>query len=175
MSLRPRPSLLCMMLTLWSCQCAGTFTRRWCSQGRTESNCHSAGFGDRIPSRWVIPMRAEMRSPNRTRGEYIANQLKTARGVFPGGRLLAFALVRTYPETTPRGLPARSRYAHGSMNDGSDCRSIHSLLAFLCFTGRFLSLRLLSTVSVNDAIGNFISGPVFLVAVTATGMARAAL
>jgi hypothetical protein len=61
------------------------------------------------------------------------------------------------------------------MNDGSDCRSIHSLLAFLCFTGRFLSLRLLSTVGVNDAIGNFISGPVFLVAVTATGMARAAL
>ena len=58
-------------------------TRRWCSQGRTESNCHSAGFGDRIPSRWVIPMRAEMRSPNRTRGEYIANQLKTARGAFP--------------------------------------------------------------------------------------------
>jgi hypothetical protein len=31
-------------------------------------------------------MRAEMRSPNRTRGEYIANQLKTARGDFsPAG------------------------------------------------------------------------------------------
>ena len=61
-------------------------TRRWCSQGRTESNCHSAGFGDRIPSRWVIPMRAEMSSPNRTHGEYIANQLKTARGGFsPAG------------------------------------------------------------------------------------------
>lgn len=83
MLLRPCPGLLCMMLTLWSCQCAGTFTRRWCSQGRTESNCHSAGFGDRIPSRWVIPMRAEMRSPNRTCGECISNQLKTARGAFP--------------------------------------------------------------------------------------------
>jgi hypothetical protein len=80
------PGLLCMMLTLWSCQRAGTFTRRWCSQGRTESNCHSAGFGDRIPSRWVIPMRAEIRSPNRTRDEYISDQLKTARGDFsPAG------------------------------------------------------------------------------------------
>lgn len=82
-----------------------------------------------------------------------------------------FALVRTYPETTPRGSPARSRYAHGSMNDGSDCRSIHSLVTFLCFTGRFLSLQLLLTVSVNDAIGNFISGPGFLVADQRTGRA----
>jgi hypothetical protein len=78
MSLRPCPGLLCMMLTLWSCQCAGTFTRRWCSQGRTESNCHSAGFGDRIPSRWVIPMRAEMRSPKCTAQiELVANILLT--------------------------------------------------------------------------------------------------
>jgi hypothetical protein len=85
-SLRPCPGLLCMMLTLWSCQCAGTFTRRWCSQGRTASNCHFAGFGDRIPGRWVIPVRAEMHSPNRTRGEYITNQLKTAHGGFsPAG------------------------------------------------------------------------------------------
>ena len=45
-----------MRLTLWSCQCASTFTRRWCAQGRTESNCHSAGFGDQPPNRWVIPM-----------------------------------------------------------------------------------------------------------------------
>ena len=37
------------------------------------------------------------------------------------------------------------------MNDGSDCRSIHSLVTFLCFTGRFLSLRLFLTVTVNDA------------------------
>src|SRR6266487_6677365 len=52
-----------VMLTLWSCQCAGTFTRRWCSQGRTESNCHLAGFGDRLPNRWVIPLRAENAQP----------------------------------------------------------------------------------------------------------------
>jgi hypothetical protein len=47
------------------------------------------------------------------------------------------------------------------MNDGSDCRSIHSLMTFLRFTGRFLSSLLLSTVSINGAIGNFISGPIF--------------
>jgi hypothetical protein len=115
-------------------------------------------------------MRAEMRSPKmrspkRTRGEYIANQLKTARGGFsPGGRLLAFALVRTYPETTPRGSPARSRYAHGSMNDGSDCRSIHSLVTFLCFTGRFLSLRLLLNCKRRRRNRQLYSRPSFLVA-----------
>lgn len=47
------------------------------------------------------------------------------------------------------------------MNDGSDCRSIHSLMTFLRFTRRFLSSLLLLTVSMNGAIGNFISGPVF--------------
>jgi hypothetical protein len=47
------------------------------------------------------------------------------------------------------------------MNDGSDCRSIDSLVTFLCFTGRFLSLRLLLTVNVNGAIGNFYFRPSF--------------
>jgi hypothetical protein len=92
-----------MMLTLWSCQYAGTFTRRWCAQGRTESNCHSAGFGDQPPNRWVIPMqRPKMRSLNRTRVECIAKTKnrplglprRTVPGIFPG---------EGYPETTPRG------------------------------------------------------------------------
>jgi hypothetical protein len=53
----PAGSAACrVMLTLWRCQGSSTCTRRWCSQGRSESNADSAGFGDRLPSRWVIPM-----------------------------------------------------------------------------------------------------------------------
>lgn len=82
------------MLTLWSCQCAGTFTRRWCLQGRTESNCHSAGFGDRLPSRWVIPMRAKSAQPKYSLWQLLPITENRPLGAFPGGRFLASALVR---------------------------------------------------------------------------------
>jgi hypothetical protein len=52
----------------------------WCSQGRRESNPHSAGFGDRPPSRWLIPMK-----------------MKTAPRGFPLGRS---------PSAPPRGYLA---------------------------------------------------------------------
>jgi hypothetical protein len=38
------------------------------TQGRRGSNAHSSGFGDRIPIRWVIPMKLKNRPAGLSRG-----------------------------------------------------------------------------------------------------------
>ncbi len=85
----PCLGLLCAWCSrLWSCQYAGTFTRRWCSQGRTESNCHSAGFGDRLPIRWVIPVRGRIFCAAQIKRveTFSCLQIETARwGLSPAG------------------------------------------------------------------------------------------
>ena len=46
-----------MVLTLWTCQLASTFTLRWCSAGTAGVEPAFARFGDRVPIRWLIPMK----------------------------------------------------------------------------------------------------------------------
>lgn len=71
-----------MVLTLWTCQLASTFTLRWCSAGTAGVEPAFAGFGDRVPIRWLIPM-----------------EKKTAPG-FPGGGCTNMAC-RPYVTTIP--------------------------------------------------------------------------
>ena len=44
-----------MVLTLWMCQQASTFTLGWCAQGPQELNLHFARVGAESPIRWLIP------------------------------------------------------------------------------------------------------------------------
>jgi hypothetical protein len=68
----------------------------------------------------------------------VADKLKPPAGGSPRRAVPGICPGKAYPETTPRGPPL-SWYAHGSMNDGSVCRSFCLLMTDQSFTGRFLS------------------------------------
>lgn len=106
-----------MVLTLWMCQQASTFTLGWCAQGPQELNPHSARVGTESPIRWLIPRKMKT-APEYPWGGCLL-RLNASGDNRPGAQGKLTLRARLHIPVSFRAVPER----HDSMIRGAHRRS----------------------------------------------------